>query len=107
MKRPNNENKNETVKQKSISLEEIGVSRVKEWPGENGKAGRVTFDLELNGLVKLYGLRVETTRDGEDFIAFPARQGKDGKWYNYYYLQIDDKSKKVIIGEVERQLNGN
>ena len=42
--------------------------------------GTETADLSING-VCIYGVTVRASRDGGEFLAWPSKQGKDGKWY--------------------------
>ena len=83
-------------KQESV-LTSINVSRA--YAFDNGG---VVFDAELNG-ISIYGLRVVEGSKG-DFISFPARQGKDGKYYNHVWVKLTDEDTKEIISQVEKKL---
>lgn len=83
-------------KQESV-LKTIEVSRA--YAFDNGG---VVFDAELNG-ISIYGLRVVEGSKG-DFISFPARQGKDGKYYNHVWVKLTDADTKEIISQVEKKL---
>lgn len=84
-------------KQESV-LTTIEVSRA--YAFDNGG---VVFDAELNG-ISIYGLRVVEGSKG-DFISFPARQGKDGKYYNHVWVKLTDDDTKQIISQVEKKLS--
>ena len=67
--------------------------------------GNVSFDLELNG-VKFYRLSVVSAKETDhQFIGFPSYQSKDGKWYNYYFIQLSDSDSDKIIDEVYNNLD--
>lgn len=83
-------------KQESV-LKTIEVSRA--YAFDNGG---VVFDAELNG-ISIYGLRVVEGSKG-DFISFPARQGKDGKYYNHVWVKLTDADTKEIISQIEKKL---
>ena len=84
-------------KQESV-LTTIEVSRA--YAFDNGG---VVFDADLNG-ISIYGLRVVEGSKG-DFISFPARQGKDGKYYNHVWMKLTDADTKEIISQVEKKLS--
>ena len=68
-----------------------------------GESNTVLFDLELNG-VKLYGLKVVEGKNG-DFVGFPSKKGKDGKYYSLFYAQFSAEDQKDILAAVEAELN--
>lgn len=68
-----------------------------------GENNTVLFDLELNG-VKLYGLKVVEGKNG-DFVGFPSKKGKDGKYYSLFYAQLSAEDQKDIVAAVEAELN--
>lgn len=68
-----------------------------------GKNDSVLFDLELNG-VRIYGLSVVEGKNG-DFISFPQRKGKDGKYYSIAWAKFSDEDSADILAEVEKVLN--
>jgi len=57
--------------------------------------GTVFFDLVING-IKFYGLSIQNGKNG-DFISEPSRKGKDGKYYKYYYLNLDEDTADAIM----------
>jgi len=67
------------------------------------ETGDVTFDLEVNG-ISLYGLKVVEYKDG-DFIGFPQRKGKNGKYYYICWAKFSEDDTKAIIEAVEKALH--
>lgn len=96
MKKPSNKKENETIN--NIKIESYKVLRAIMCKNDN-----VLFDLELNG-VRIYGLSVVAGKNG-DFISFPQRQGKDGKYYSIAWAKLSEEDAKDIIAEVERIIN--
>lgn len=96
MKKPTNKKENETIN--TITISDYKVLRAIVCKNDN-----VLFDLELNG-VRIYGLSVIAGRNG-DFIAFPQRQGKDGKYYSIAWAKLSEEDTKDILAEVERIIN--
>lgn len=64
---------------------------------------QVFFSLTLNG-VSINNCRVVEGEDG-DFIGFPSRKGKDGKYYNHAYARISPEESKKILDKVEKEVN--
>lgn len=60
------------------------------------------IDLEVNG-VTIYGCRYVTTDKG-DFISFPSHKGKDGKYYNYAYVKLDEAAVLLIDEQIDKLL---
>ena len=61
--------------------------------------GNVSFDLEMFGIT-FYRLTVVETKDGKNqFISYPQYQS-NGKWYNYFYIPLDDEAVDKIIEAV-------
>lgn len=56
----------------------------------------IVFNVELEG-ISLYGLKLVETKDGERFISMAQTKGKDGKYYNNYFINLSDKQKEDII----------
>ena len=97
MKKPETK---KTTERTNIEVCEFNVSKVR----IHDESGTVFFNLLLNG-VTIYGCTVGTTKDGHDFIAFPSRKGKDGKYYSIAYASISDEDQEKILKDVETQLN--
>lgn len=56
----------------------------------------IVFGVELEG-ISLYGLKLVETKDGKRFISMAQTKGKDGKYYNNYFINLSDKQKEDII----------
>lgn len=56
----------------------------------------IVFSVELEG-VSLYGMRLVENKNGECFISMAQTKGKDGKYYNNYFINLSDKQKEDII----------
>ena len=97
MKKPTNTKTTNTVD--TIKIDSYKVLRAV----TVGEKANVLFDLELNG-VRIYGLSVVEGKNG-DFISFPQRKGKDGKYYSYAWANLSDKDAADILSEVENMLN--
>jgi len=65
--------------------------------------GSVFFDLKIAG-IQFYSLTVVNGNNG-DFISEASRKGKDGKYYKYYYLNLDEETSEAIIDEVFSKLD--
>lgn len=67
--------------------------------------GGISFALVLmDGKITLYGCRVINGREGE-YIAFPARKGKDEKWYNHFFVNLTKEETAEIINVVYETLD--
>ena len=69
------------------------VRRAKEF-----KDGGIVFDLYVDDIT-IYGCRIIQGKKG-DFIAFPQRQGKDGKYYSNVYLSLTEEETQEILEKV-------
>lgn len=79
-------------------FDEFEVTRVTELD-----SGSVFFDLKIAG-IQFYSLTVVNGANG-DFISEASRKGKDGKYYKFYYLNLDDETSGAIIDEVFSKLD--
>lgn len=62
----------------------------------------IFMDLEING-VTIYGCRFVEGKKG-NFVSFPSHKGKDGKYYNYAYIKLDDAMIQLIDEELDKLL---
>ncbi|MBR5215978.1 MAG: hypothetical protein IKV80_07120 [Bacteroidales bacterium] len=61
--------------------------------------GTILFDATVND-IKLYGMRIIAGEKG-DYISFPARKfAKDGKYYKYFYIEMNDEQTDSFIQAV-------
>lgn len=67
--------------------------------------GSVSFDLTIDGFITIYNMRVVEGKNG-DFVSFPSRKGKDGKYYSYVWFKLDEADEKAILEKVQEVLDG-
>lgn len=80
-----------TKKQVKSALE-IKVTRAKQFDNA------CMFDMVVNG-VSIYGCRLIEGKKG-CFVSFPSRKGKDGKYYSYAYVKLEDQDVQAIIDQI-------
>ena len=61
--------------------------------------GSVAFDMEVNG-VFIYNSILREGKNGQ-FISFPSRKGKDGKYYSHVFVKFSDDDVKSIVEQLE------
>lgn len=88
---------NSRQKQQASNFE-FTVKNCREFPD-----GGTTFAL-IVGRVTIYGCRIIDGKDGE-FISFPARKGKDGKYYNHAYCALSPEETAEVINAVYEALD--
>lgn len=73
------------------------VEHVRDW----GRNGGISFSLRIEGPInaEIYGCRIKSSSNGE-FVAFPDRKGKDGKFYKHAWLELTDDQTDEIISAV-------
>lgn len=100
MKKPENKTtgtrKSQPVKVDSFSVDS---ARIIEYNGHQS----VVANIKING-VTIYGVNVIEGKNG-DFLSFPQKQGKDGKYYHIAYVSLSDEDQAEIIKEIENVLN--
>lgn len=64
---------------------------------------KVYFTLIVNG-VFINNCRVATGSKG-DFVSFPARKGKNGNYYNYAYVSLDDTTTAKIMEMIQKAID--
>lgn len=64
------------------------------------------LDVEIaeDRMLTIYNCRVIAGKRG-NFISFPSRKGKDGKYYGYVFLKLSDKEQEEIIEAVMEKLD--
>lgn len=77
-------------------VNDLKVLRAKEYQDN------VFMDLKING-VTIYGCRFVEGSKG-NFVSFPSHKGKDGKYYNYAYIKLDDAMIQLIDEELDKLL---
>lgn len=89
-------------KRKSETLKIMGCEIVRAVNNDYG----VFFDMKLNG-IKINGCTLQQTKnEGNNFIAFPSRKGKDNKYYPVVSAYISDDDTQKIIEMIDAKING-
>ena len=84
----------------NFELHDWEVTRAHEFDG-----GNISFDLRVNG-VMIYGLTLVWNEDQKDYwTSFPARTGKDGKYYKHAWFPIDEALQANIEKRIEELLS--
>ena len=87
----------------------IEVLRAKDFTKDDAKENEcsIVFDMKVNG-VTIYGCWYRTGSDkkGEDYemVSFPSQKGKNGKYYNHAYVQLQQSDIDFISSEIEKLL---
>lgn len=90
----NTKKNNEINDKKDAKL--IVVKRAKEFDWG------ISFDMIVND-VTIYGCKLLAKKDSDEtFVAFPSRKGKDGKYYNYAYVDLTEEEQKDIVAQIEK-----
>lgn len=61
--------------------------------------GSVAFDMEVNG-VSIYNSILREGKNGQ-FVSFPSRKGKDGKYYSHCFVKLSEEDIADIIEQIE------
>ena len=61
--------------------------------------GSVAFDMEVNG-VSIYNCTLREGKNGQ-FVSFPSRKAKDGKYYSHCYVKLSEEDTKSIVEQLE------
>lgn len=85
---------NKAKEEKKSVVSDLKVLRATEFEDN------IFFDMEVNG-VTIYGCRYVEGKNG-DFIAFPSKKGKDGKYYKHAYVELDE----AMVSLIDEQLDG-
>ena len=87
----------------------IEVLRAKDFTKDDAKENEcsIVFDMKVNG-VTIYGCWYRTGSDkkGVDYemVSFPSQKGKDGKYYNYAYVQLQQSDIDLIAKAIDSML---
>ena len=69
--------------------------------------GSVSFSIDFllaeDRPLTVYNCRIVDSKDG-NFISFPSRKGKDGKYYSHAYIRLTEEEQEEIIVEVIKTL---
>lgn len=68
-------------------------------------SGNISFDLRVNG-VTIYGMSLIWDADKKTYwTSFPARKGKDGKYYKHAWFPVDEALQANIEKRIEEMLS--
>lgn len=84
-----------TKKRRQMERREYEIKVTRAFEGKYG----TLFDMELNH-VKVYGCRVCETRDGEPFVGWPQKQGKDGNYYAHAWAYLEEDQTAEIMDQI-------
>lgn len=70
--------------------------------GKYGIKFHLTLELENGAEVTIYNCRIVEGRKG-DFIGWPSYEGKDEKYWNNVYVDLNQSEIEDIISEVRKQ----
>ena len=99
MRKPKNTNANKNSNIEELKIDSYRVKRAV----TVGEDANVVADVEINGIT-IYGMRVVEGENG-DFLSFPQRKSKDGKWYSVCWAKLSDKDQADIMKAIEDKLN--
>lgn len=85
------------TKKENQAPERVQHSYSVRWAKEY-KDGGIVFDLYVDDIT-ICGCRIIQGKKG-DFISFPKRQGKDGKYYSRVYLSLTEDETQEILEKV-------
>jgi DNA-binding cell septation regulator SpoVG len=71
---------------------------------DNDSSLKAFVDVIVNGQVLVKGIKVFRNRDGNEFVAMPKQQGKDGRWYEIVSL-LDEEVKQEMQEAVLEAFN--
>lgn len=76
------------------TITDFEVSHVHEFEDSFGETGYY-FTLDL-GFVTIYSMQALMNKDGDYYITFPSRKGKDGEWYKTGYIENSPLTDSIV-----------
>lgn len=76
------------------TITDFEVSHVHEFEDSFGETGYY-FTLDL-GFVSIYSMQALMNKDGDYYITFPSRKGKDGEWYKTGYIENSALTDSIV-----------
>ena len=70
--------------------------------GKYGIKFNLTFELENGAEVTIYNCRIVEGRKG-DFIGWPSYEGRDGKYWNHVYVELNQSEIEDIISDAREK----
>ena len=87
------------IKTKKSEAAEAVKNSIKVTRGHVFDDGSVAFDMEVNG-VSIYNCTLREGKNGQ-FVSFPSRKAKDGKYYSHCYVKLTEEDTKSIVEQLE------
>lgn len=87
--------KTETKAENKVTLE---VEKVREYNNN------YFFNLIVSGIVTIYGCILRQSKNGDWFVCFPSKKGKDDKFYNIAYMNLTEEQTSCIISQIEKEV---
>lgn len=87
------------IKTKKSEAAEAVKNVIKVTRGHVFDDGTIAFDMEVNG-VSIYNSTLREGKNGQ-FVSFPSRKAKDGKYYSHCYVKLTEEDTKTIIEQLE------
>ena len=87
------------IKTKKAEEKEAVKNVIKVTRGHVFDDGTVAFDMEVNG-VSIYNSTLREGKNGQ-FVSFPSRKGKDGKYYSHCFVKLSEEDTKSIVEQLE------
>ena len=76
------------------TITDFEVSHVHEFEDSFGETGYY-FTLDL-GFITIYSMLALMNKDGDYYITFPSRKGKDGEWYKTGYIENSALNDSIV-----------
>lgn len=76
------------------TITDFEVSHVHEFEDSFGEIGYY-FTLDL-GFISIYSMQALMNKDGDYYITFPSRKGKDGEWYKTGYIENSALTDSIV-----------
>ena len=61
----------------------------------------IVFDMIVND-VSIYNCRLIENKEGNMFVSFPSKKGKDGKYYSYAYCKLTTEDVTNIVDQISK-----
>ena len=87
------------IKTKKVTEKDEVKNSIKVTRGHVFDDGSVAFDMEVNG-VSIYNSTLREGKNGQ-FVSFPSRKAKDGKYYSHVYVKLSEEDIADIIEQLE------
>lgn len=76
------------------TITDFEVSHVHEFEDSFGEIGYY-FTLDL-GFISIYSMQALANKDGDYYITFPSRKGKDGEWHKTGYIENSALTDSIV-----------